>query len=133
MRTNLKHKTLETFHFVIALNVMMILMIFVVIIFSTYAKRGIQIKLTNGISPVDNNSMGKIVLRIDNGILEMNGEKFQLIDLSRRMTKLKDAYKSGVVICPAFNVPINIVDSINDEFRKSGIKNITVQTSLDVF
>ena len=132
-RTKLKNKTLETFHFVTAFNVMMIVMIFVVIIFSIYAKNGIKLRFTNNSTPMENMDNEKIVLSIDNETMEMKGEKFQIFDLSKKMKNLKRADNPDVIICPASNVKINFVNDVNVLLRKSGINNITLQTSLAVF
>jgi biopolymer transport protein ExbD len=130
MRFSTEHKTINTFHFSAALNVIMLLLVFIVMVFAFYSKSGIHIKLTNrSYQNLDGNSKNVVKInqldKIFIGQEEITSDK-----LLERLSSLKKDNFFTLIVQPDKSTKfITFVNVINTA-KKAGINNIAVHTEL---
>jgi biopolymer transport protein ExbD len=130
MRFSTEHRTINTFHFSAALNVIMILLIFVVMIFAYYSKSGVQIKLSSGAFPNQIGITKNEVVINEHDKIFIDKVETSVEELLERFSSLKRDKFTALIVHPnkltRFNTVINVIKTA----KKVGINNIAVQTDM---
>lgn len=125
-----EHKTINTFHFSAALNVLMILLIFFVLIFSFYSKSGVQLKLNRSGNPnLIGISKNAIVINGNDKIFIEN-EEINSDKLLEKFTSFKKDKFYTFILYPNKSTKFSTILNVINTAKKVGINNITIQADL---
>ncbi len=133
MKPGIRHKSIETFHFTLALNVIMILLVFVIVIFASLHRYGVRIKYTETNMNTATAGNETIVLNVDTDKMQLAGRTISLADLPAELKRLKKSKNLDFIIQPTASAKINFVRNIISSLKNNGINNVTLQTDLASF
>jgi biopolymer transport protein ExbD len=133
MKFTTEHKTINTFHFSSALNVIMILLVFIVMIFAYYGKSGVRIMIDGDSERNKINNVKNVVMIDDRDKVFINQEELTAEKMLERFTSIKMNKINTLYIHPSKSARFSTIVSVISTAKKVGINNITVQTDLASF
>jgi biopolymer transport protein ExbD len=127
-----EHRTINTFHFSAALNVVMILLIFVIVFFVHYSKSGIRIVINNTAAGQIENTKDVVSINENDKVL-IDKEELSQDKLMEKLSIIGMNQSSILIVRPSKFAKYNTIISVISSAKRVGVKNITVLTDMASF
>jgi biopolymer transport protein ExbD len=132
MKFETEHKLLTSFNFSAVMNLIMLLLIFVLLIFGSIEWNGSRVKIEN-VRSFDFSVASMNSLFIDKSEhIYLGSDETDLPNLPLKLKGLSNYFRRGLYIRSDKSVKIDLIMRVIELAKKSGIKNIILQTDSEL-